>query len=165
MSERLKSLLVYAAKCVAGTLIVFIISRLINYTDIGWCLISVMLVLSPDGKDAVSLALTRIKANVLGASVGALCLLISPSNMWVMSLALVATLSLCYLFKLDAGIRSALAATIIILLHDGGKHLWDTAIERIILVLAGCVLALLITFAFHFSIKPGEKQTNNQQEA
>ncbi len=165
MPERLKSLLVYAAKCVTGCLVVFIISKLIHYNDIGWCLISVMLVLSPDGKDAVALAMTRIKANALGAGVGAVCLLIAATNMWVMSLGLAMTLSLCYLFKLDAGIRSALAATIIILLHDSGKHLWDTALERILLVLAGCVLALLVTFAFHFSIKPGEKKVESQQEA
>lgn len=166
ISYRLKSLLVYAAKCVTGTLAVFIISSLLHYSDIGWCLISVMLVLSADGKDSVPLAVTRIKANVVGAGVGVLCLLISPTNMWVLSAALVITLSLCYLLKLDTGIRSALAATIIIMLHDEGKHVWDTAIERLIAVLAGCLLALLITFIFHFKVTSKTSAANNgQQEA
>src|SRR6266436_8329646 len=111
MNERVRSLLLHAAKCVTSTLIVFILSSLIKYTDIGWCLISVILVLSPEGKDAVTLAFTRIKANLIGASVGILCLLISPDNMWILSVALTITLSLCYVFKLDAGVRSALAAT------------------------------------------------------
>lgn len=150
MNERVKGLLVYGSKCVTGCLAVFIIASFLHYTDIGWALISVMLVLSADGKDSVPLAITRIKANIIGASVGVLCLLISPTNMWIMSMGLFTTLSLCYLFKLDAGIRSALAATIIIMLHDEGRHIWDTAIERIIAVLTGCILALLITFIFHF---------------
>jgi uncharacterized membrane protein YgaE (UPF0421/DUF939 family) len=163
MNPRLKSLLVYSAKCITGTIIVFIISRIIHYDDIGWCLISVMLVLSPDGKDAPSLAITRIKANVVGASIAVLCLLISPSNMWILCIALFFTLVVCYLLKLDAGIRSALAATIIIMLHNDGKHLWDTALERIAGVLAGCVLALLITFIFHFKLRPGDKNVPHQQ--
>jgi uncharacterized membrane protein YccC len=166
MSERTKSLVVFSGKCVTGTLALFIISRLIQYEDISWSLISVMLVLTPDGKDAVPLAVTRIKANLVGAAVGLLCLLISPANMWILSLALTLTLSCCYLFRLDAGIRSSLAATVIVMLHYGGKHVWDTAIERVIAVLAGCVLGLIITFIFHANIKPGSKPTaSDQQEA
>lgn len=164
MSARNRELLIYAAKCITGTLLVFGIARIINYSDIGWCLISVMLVLSPDGKEAVSLAVIRIKANIVGAATGVFCLLLSHSNMWIVALALALTVSFCYLFKLENGVRSALAATIIIMLHDSGKHLWDAALERIIAVLAGCILALIVTFIFHFRIKTGEKQFNNQQE-
>ncbi len=165
MSERIKSLLTYAAKCVTATLIVFSLSSLFNYKDIGWCLISVILVLSPDGKDSLSLAFTRIKANIVGASVGLLCLLVSSNNMWILSIALAITLCFCYLFKFDTAMRSALAATIIIMLHEEGKHLWDTALERVIAVLAGCALGLLITFAFHFNIKSNEKKANTHEEA
>jgi len=151
----------YSLKCVLGTLTVFIVSSLIHYTDIGWCLISVILVLSPDGKDSVTLGITRLKGNVVGACVGAACLFVSPTNMWILSAGIVLTLSLCYLFKLDNGVRSALAATIIIMLHEGGKHMWDTAIERIIAVLAGCSLGLLITYLFHFrnrsEVRPSAK--------
>jgi uncharacterized membrane protein YgaE (UPF0421/DUF939 family) len=168
LPDRIKSLLVYAAKCATGSLAVFIIASFINFNDIGWCLISVILVLSPDAKDSVTLAITRIKANIIGAGVGVLFLLIYLPNMWVVSAALVVTLSLCYLFKLDAGIRSSLAATIIIMLHEEGKHLWDTALERIVAVLAGCILALIITFVFHFKVTskvtPGGNN-KNQQEA
>jgi uncharacterized membrane protein YgaE (UPF0421/DUF939 family) len=166
MNERIQSLLIYAAKCATGSLAVFALASVFQYKDIAWSLISVMLVLSADGKDSMQLALTRIKANIIGASVGVVCLLIMQPNMWLITVALIITLALCYLFKLDAGIRSALAATIIILLHEEGKHLWDTAIERIIAVLAGCVLGLIITFVFHFKTKTGiKKEVDNSQEA
>jgi len=141
------------------------ISSIINYKDVAWCLISVILVLSPDGKDSLPLAFTRIKANFVGASVGLLCLLISPNNMWILSAALTITLALCYFFKFDTAMRSALAATVIIMLHEEGKHLWDTALERVIAVMAGCVLGLLITFAFHFNIKSAVKKKQEQEEA
>ena len=150
MTDRLKSLLIYAAKCVTGTLIVFTVSAFFHYKDIAWCIISVMLVLSPDGRESVPLAFTRIKANIVGACSGMICIWIYPTNMWMICLGLTTTLSFCYLFKLDSGIRSALAATIILMLHEEGKHVWDTAIERVIAVLAGCVLGLVITFIFHF---------------
>jgi len=150
MNDRIKSLLIYAAKVATGTIIVYSGSLILHYKDIAWCLISVMLVLSPDGRESVPLALTRIKANIVGACSGMLCLFICQTNMWMMTTALVVTVSFCYLFKLDSGIRSALAATIILMLHEEGKHIWDTAIERVIAVLAGCVLGLLITFTFHF---------------
>jgi len=150
MTERLKSLLIYAAKVATGTIIVYTGSLLLHYKDIAWCLISVMLVMSPDGRESVPLSVTRIKANVVGACSGMLCLWIAPIDMWMMAFALITTLSFCYLFKLDSGIRSALAATIILMLHGEGKHVWDTAIERVIAVLAGCVVGLAITFIFHF---------------
>ncbi len=165
MTERIRSLITYSAKCVTATFVVFILSELLNYKDIGWCLISVILVLSPDGKDALSLAITRIKANLVGASVGLACLLISPANMWILSIALTITLSLCYFFKFDTAVRSALAATIIIMLHEEGKHLWDTATERVIAVLAGCILGLMITYVFHFKSRYGEKKTGSHEEA
>lgn len=137
-----------------GTLFVFYLSSVFHYGDIGWCLISVMLVLSPDGRDSLTLAITRIKANLAGVGVGVCFLLMGLPNMWLIASALVVTLAICYLLKLDAGIRSALAATIIIMMHESGKHLWDTALERIVSVLAGCVLGLLITTIFHFRVKP-----------
>jgi uncharacterized membrane protein YgaE (UPF0421/DUF939 family) len=163
MSERIKSLLMYSAQCVVGTLIVFMLSLFFNYKDTTWCLISVLLVLSPDGKDSFQLSLTRIKANVAGVSAGLLCLLISPANMWTLSLAIFITLSICYLFKLDAGIRSALAATIIVMLHEEGSYLWVTALERVISVFVGCILGLLITFVFYFRIHTGEKKDNGEE--
>lgn len=160
MNEHIKIPLIYAIKCVTGILLVFLIARIIGHTDISWALISVILVLSPDSKEALPLAMTRIKANVLGAGISALCLLIYPANMWIMSLSVALTLGLCYILHLEAGVRSAMAAAVIIMLHPPGTHVWDTALERIIAVLAGCLLGLVITFIFHFKSRKGSKQVS-----
>lgn len=153
MSERIRNLLVYIAKCIIGTLTVFIIASFLNFKDFGWSLISVILVLSPERKDSVEVALIRIIANIIGAFIGLVCLLFSATNMWILSIGLAATLSVCYLFKLDGSARSALAATIIIMLHQEGKHIWDNALQRVVAVLMGCFLGLIITFLFHFKQK------------
>ena len=67
---------IYIAKCVSGVLLCSLLTLFFSqWIDYTWSLISVMLVLSPEGKDAVELSLTRIKANLVGASVGLLMLL------------------------------------------------------------------------------------------
>ncbi len=148
-------LLIYIAKCITGVGLVYVLSWLINYHETIWCLISVMLVLSPDGNDAVSLAVNRIKANAVGAAVGFLVLIIFTSNMYGttaiygMALGVAVTAFACTLLNLEPATRTALAATIIILTHEPGRHVWDTAVERLIAVMVGCVMGLLITFIFH----------------
>jgi len=154
----------YIIKCMAGALTVFAISSLIDYQNLSWCLISTLLVLSPDGKDAVTLALSRIKANSIGAGIGLLCLLAGPSTMWTICMGLALTIISCYLLKLEASARTAMAATVIIMLHQQGAHLWNTATDRIIAVLAGCVLGLLITFIFHTLYKPHKNVPAEQKE-
>ena len=152
-------------KCIAGALLVFLIAHLLHYADYIWCLISVMLVLSPDGTDAVSLAMSRIKANLVGAGAGLLMLVVHAPTVVMVSGGIAITVAVCTLLKLEASTRSALAATIIVTLHEAGRHVWDTALERIVAVLAGCLLGLVVTFIFHsrFTSRPAEAHA--QQEA
>ncbi|MFY0255635.1 aromatic acid exporter family protein [Chitinophaga sp. 30R24] len=147
--QRLKRLLIYAAKCVSGVLLVLGLSWAVDYKDIIWILISVMLVLSPDGSDAVTLAVTRIKANAVGAISGFLLILLHPNMILMMCSAVFITVAICNLLNLEAATRTALAATIIVMTHEAGTHIWDTAVERVLSVLTGCLLGLLITFIFH----------------
>ena len=147
--QRVKRLLIYASKCVTGVLLVLGLSWITDYKDIIWVLISVMLVLSPDGSDAVTLAVTRIKANVVGGICGFLLILIHPNMILMMCTAVFITVVICNLLNLEAATRTALAATIIVMTHEAGTHVWDTAVARVISVLAGCLLGLLITFLFH----------------
>lgn len=160
----IKRLLVYIGKCVAGALLVFLLARLLDYHDYIWCLISVMLVLSPDGSDAVALAMSRIKANLVGAGAGLLMLVVHPSPVVMVSGGIAVTVAACTFLKLESATRTALAATIIVTLHEAGKHIWDTALERILSVLAGCLLGLLITFLFHsrFTSRPAEAPAHQE---
>jgi len=164
MNINFKRLLIYMGKCVTGALLVYLIAWLLDYNEYIWALISVMLVLSPDGTDAVSLAMSRIKANLVGAAAGLIMHTLHPPTVIMVCGGIAITVAACTLLKLEASTRSALAAAIIVALHEAGRHIWDTALERVLGVLAGCLLGLLVTFIFHsrFTTHPAETPAQNE---
>ena len=156
-------IIVYAGKCVSGILLCFVVSLFFHsWIDYPWSLISVVLVLSPEGKDALDLAVTRIKANFVGAVTGILVLTLQLSSPWDIALGTIVSLFACDRLKLNAGARSTLAAMIIILLHQEGTHLWDSALSRVSAVIVGCVIGLLVTFVFHSIIKVDTLAQNSE---
>ena len=85
ISLRNKNLLVYSAKCSSGILLCSLLSKFLgHWIDYSWSLVSLVVVLSPGGHDALDLAQTRIKANLVGAAVGivVLALLIPAPWTW-----------------------------------------------------------------------------------
>jgi uncharacterized membrane protein YgaE (UPF0421/DUF939 family) len=140
---------IYALKCVLAAAICFSLAWLLNSADFIWFLISVMLVLSPDSQDALPLALTRIKANAIGAAASLIFLFLGLPQAVGVCAALAVAVLLCHLLKAMAGSRSALAAVIILMLHGPGAHVWDAALGRLLSVAAGCLSGFLITLAFH----------------
>lgn len=147
-------MLVYIAKCVTGVLLCSLLSLFFSeWIDYPWSLISVVLVLSPEGKDAVELALTRIKANLVGASVGVLMLLSQLPWPWNIAVGAAVALFICDRLKLNTAARSTLAAVIIILLHPESGRLWSSAVNRVGAVVTGCVIGLMITYVFHSLVK------------
>ena len=117
----MKRLLIYIAKCVTGVLIAFLLAKLFHYNDYIWCLISIILVLSPDAKDALPQASNRIKANLIGAAAGLIMLLFHISPEITVSGSVLITIIVCYITKLEVATRTALAATIIVTIHENGK--------------------------------------------
>lgn len=163
MSTRNKTLIIYTGKCVTGILLCFVISLFFqSWIDYPWSLISVVLILSPEGKDALDLAVTRIKANFVGAGTGVLMLLTQLPPPWHIALGAVVSLFLCDRLKLNTGARSTLAAMIIILLHHDGTHLWDSALSRVSAVVVGCLIGLLVTSVFHTVIKVDTLALNSE---
>ena len=131
---------------------IFILSWLFNYPDITWCIISVMLVLTPESKEAIPLAVTRIKSNLIAGITSLVCLLFFPANAITIIIVIVITILACYRLNIMSGSRAAIAAVIIIMLHGmetDEPHFWTVTIQRIGSVIAGCILGLLITILFH----------------
>jgi uncharacterized membrane protein YgaE (UPF0421/DUF939 family) len=162
MTLRNKSLLAYTAKCVVGILLCSLISYFFKWMDYSWSLISVVLVLSPEGKDTVELTFTRIKANLVGASSGIVLLLLQIPHPYNLAAGAVLSLFVCDLLKLNTGARSTLAAMIIVLLHNDGAHVWDSAVSRVSAVVIGCLLGLGITLLFHAFIKSDAPVPNSE---
>jgi uncharacterized membrane protein YgaE (UPF0421/DUF939 family) len=142
-------------------MMVFILSWLFDYREISWAIISTMLVISPDSREAPHLALTRIKANIIGGLASLLFLVILPPGLIAICLALSFTILSCFFLKIMPGSKSAVAAVIIIMLHgmDGEQsHFWETTLLRVLSVIAGCVIGLLITYLFHWKVHFGKSE-------
>ncbi|RYE24012.1 MAG: FUSC family protein [Sphingobacteriaceae bacterium] len=151
MDQKQLDFLLYVAKCLIGAIIGFFIFR--AYPEGGaWSLVSILLVLSPEGKDAINLAEVRIKANLVGAGTGLLLFFLHPPALVMICLGVVIVLIVCELLKLQVATRSALASVIIICIHESGKYFYQVALERAAGVILGCLIALLITYLVHYKL-------------
>lgn len=151
MDQKQIDFLLYVAKCVIGAIIGFLIYR--AYPEGGaWSLISILLVLSPEGKDAINLAEVRIKANLVGAATGLLLFFLHPPALIMVCLGVMIVLVTCELLKLQLASRSALASVVIICIHESGKYFYQVALERAAGVILGCLIALLITYLVHYKL-------------
>ncbi|RYE09692.1 MAG: FUSC family protein [Sphingobacteriaceae bacterium] len=149
MDQKQIDFLLYVAKCLIGAIIGFIIYR--AYPEGGaWSMVSILLVLSPEGKDAITLAEVRIKANLVGAGTGLLLFFIHPPALIMVCLGVIMVLVICELLKLQVATRSALASVVIICIHESGRYFYQVALERAAGVIGGCLIALLITYLVHY---------------
>jgi uncharacterized membrane protein YgaE (UPF0421/DUF939 family) len=116
-------------------------------------MISVVLVIAPDGTSN-RLAIDRMKANILGSSIGLLLFLIHQPNLFLICIAVILTILIGMFLKLNTALRPALAALIIVMVHEEQQNsTWHIAIERMGCVMLGCVIGLLITIVFNWVSK------------
>lgn len=149
MNQKQIDFLLYILKCVVGAIIGFVIYR--SFPEGGaWTLVSILLVLSPEGKDAIKLAEVRIKANLVGAGTGLLLFFLHPPALIMVCLGVIIVLIVCEFLKLQVAARSALASVVIICIHETGQYFWQVALERAGGVVFGCIIALLITYVVHY---------------
>lgn len=153
---------IYFLECLLGTVIGYQLYRLHPVAG-AWCLISIILVLSPDKKDAMNLAMNRIKANIIGSIIGLIIFYIHPINLFMVTLGIVLTLSFCEIFHVQSASRTAMISVLIVTLHEPGLHLWDVAIERALGVVTGCSIGVVLTYVFHviLSYRRKRKQGSN----
>jgi uncharacterized membrane protein YgaE (UPF0421/DUF939 family) len=150
INKKFTDKLLFIIECLIGTAIGFSLYRL--YPTVGaWCLFSILLVLSPDRKDAMALATTRIKANLVGAAIGLALFYIHPINLLMVCLGIAATIIACEILNLQTAMRSATIAVLIITLHEPGQYFWDVALERAGGVILGCIIGVIITYIFHIT--------------
>lgn len=152
MNEKYFTFICYIIECLLGTLIGYYLYNL-HHSFGAWCLFSIILVISPDRKDGLVLAMNRIKANLIGASIGLILYWIHSINILTISIGIVATLLVCQLLKLEAVNRTAMIAVLIITTHEPGQHFWDVALERAGGVVSGCLIAVALTYVFHLFIQ------------
>ena len=143
--------MIYIVKCLLGVIICYILYIAIPQYPFYWALISVALATSIDSTN--NQAYDRIKANALGCGVGICLYPLQLPELAIICIGITITIFLGIGLKISSTIRSALAGLIIVTLQvEQTKH-WYIALERVVCVVAGCVVALMITLAFNW-LKP-----------
>jgi len=137
----------YLAKCVIGVILCYILYKEIPQYPFYWALVSVVIAISPDNSNR--LAYDRMKANVLGCGVG-LCLYpVHIPNLVLLCLGIILTICVGIALQLTSTLRSAMAALIIVLIHEEQVKQWYLPLERVLCVIAGCLVALFVSLLFN----------------
>lgn len=155
---------VYILECILGLCICYTLYKCFPQHQFYWSMISVVLVIAPDSKDCNRLVSDRIKANILGSSVGLSLFLIHIPNLFLICIGVMLTIAIGMLLKLNSALRSALSALVIVMIHEEGQNsTWLIAVERMVCVVIGCIVGLLITITFN-SLRSLKKQGNKDNE-
>lgn len=111
-----------------------------------WAMVSAILVLYPGITQSLSAALLRIAANLLGAGIGFAVGYVTGTNAIEIIVALVITIFVGELLRMDLALRTACVATVIVMsAHD--HNLTLSVVERLTAVLVGCGAALAVQTA------------------
>lgn len=137
----------YLIKCVTGVIICYILYKEFPRYPFYWAIVSVVIALSPDNSNRQ--AVDRMKANILGCAVG-LCLYpVHVPNLLLLCLGIVLTICVGITLQLTTTLRSAMAALVIVLIHEEQLKQWYLPLERVLCVVAGCLVALIVTLLFN----------------
>jgi len=147
------SVIIYSFRCVIGFIIGYSIYVGLPDYEGYWTLLSILLVLTPEDKDARRLSIERMKANLIGSSVALVLFLIHKPNLLIILLGVMVIIIVCYGLDLLNVARTAMATLIIVLIYEQETTSWLGAVERLICVVTGCVIGLGITLSTAWMIE------------
>ena len=125
-----------------------------------WSMMSVALVFTVE--DNNELAYDRMKANILGSTIGFILHFISLNSLLLIIIGISVVIYMGTILRLGNAIRTALAALIIVVVKQGiDKESW-VALSRMICVVVGCLVALVVTLGFSCYNKLIDRKKQNQ---
>lgn len=138
-------LAVYIVRCVIGFLLGYWLMHRFPEYEPFWALLSIILVISPEGKDSRRLTGERVKSNLIGSSVGLLCHLIHPTTIFMLVAGIVFTSIICHLFKVMNMSRVAIVAFLIVMLQSHTLNENTAPLFRFATVAFGCFTGFAVT--------------------
>lgn len=144
-SIMLSQLKIYIIRCIIGFLIGY--GLMLKFPEYGlfWSLISIILVISPEGKDARKLTVERVKSNLIGSIVGLCCHFIHSTNTFMLIIGIIVTSIICHFFKVMNMSRVAIVSFLIVMLQSYTLNESTAPIFRFLTVALGCFIGLAIT--------------------
>lgn len=153
-------LIIYTTRCVLGFLIGYELYTRFPEYELMWTLISIILVISPEGKDSRRLSIERFKSNLIGSIVGLLCLLLHEPTYGTTILGILITIAICHIFKIMNMARVALVALLIIMVQPHFEQAEVAPFVRILSVTLGCFIGLFITVLTSMAIRSLKRYYN-----
>lgn len=141
----------YLAKCLIGASICQLLASAFTSYPFYWSIISVLLVFSVEHKN--HLAFDRMKANILGSAAAFIVFFLPLNDFLLLMIGVVIVVLVGFALKLVNAMRSALAALVIVLVKEEQEKSFTAAMERVGCVVIGCIVALVVTIAFHYGNK------------
>lgn len=145
--------IVYAVRCLLGFFIGYFLMLKFPELELFWTLLSIILVISPEGKDSQKLTIDRVRSNFIGSIVGLICHFIHATNLYILLLGIIVTIIICYLFKVMNMSRVAIVAFLIVMLQSHTLNENIAPIIRFLTVAIGCLIGLSITVFTSLIIK------------
>lgn len=136
--------IVYVVRCLIGFMIGYILMHKFPEFDLFWTLISIILVISPEEKQARQLTIDRFKSNFLGSLSGLAVFFLPIDDLYKIVCGIILTCVLCRVFSLLNVARSAIVALLIILIEHKDDDLL-APIARFTSVAVGCFIGLGVT--------------------
>ena len=153
-------LVIYVFRCLIGFLIGYQLYLNFKEYEAYWTLLSIILVISPEAKDAKRLSIERFKSNLIGSILGLLCFIIYEPNVYLMLFGIVLTVVVCYYFQLMNVARTAMVAFIIVTISEQTQLTWLAAVYRFTSVTIGCFVGLSITILTSYLINYWRSKAN-----
>jgi uncharacterized membrane protein YccC len=147
------NVLIYSIKCSIGFIIGFSLYAFLPEHDVTWTILSIILVLSPEDKEAKRLALERVKANLIGSVIAVGLFFLNQPDLLLMLIGVIAVIAICRIFNLLNVARTALATLIIVILYEQEQTSWIGGAERLIFVVGGCLIGLGITLIIEATLE------------
>ncbi len=157
-------LVIYISRCIIGFLIGYTLYMSFPEHHLYWTLLSIILVISPEAKDSLKLALDRFKSNLIGSGIGLICFFIEGPRVWVILFGIILAILVCHWLNLLSVARSAIVAMIIVLIFENELVTWTGALERFFSVTLGCLIGLGITRSTSFLLNYLRKHADLPQE-
>ncbi|HEY4328938.1 MAG TPA: FUSC family protein [Phycisphaerae bacterium] len=117
--------------------------NLVGAQGVMWAIVSAILVVQPGIEQSISTSAIRIAANLVGGAVGFGVGVFCGTTAGPLLAALVITVFVCEILRLDLGVRTACVATLIVMTSSVGK-VSTSSFERLTAVLIGCLVAILL---------------------
>jgi uncharacterized membrane protein YgaE (UPF0421/DUF939 family) len=158
--------LIFSAKAAVAAVAAVLLYGLTGLTGGVWAAVSSVIVTQPSMHPSVKASLTRVVANLIGASVGAVMSILLGHQLLSLAVGVLVTGIICHFTKLDEALRPAFAAVVIVIMSLDTKG-WYGSLDRVLAVFLGCVCALAVGFicdkiATMFKVERKEKVPTNE---